>query len=91
LIRKDLLSRRYLTNGEFPSSIKMVKGSRGIERQWTMKVCMFVHNNCKNDARVLKEAKTLTEAGYAVRVIALLDKTTEPHEEGDGFRIIRTP
>jgi glycosyltransferase involved in cell wall biosynthesis len=53
------------------------------------KVCMFVHNNCKNDARVLKEAKALAEAGYDVRVIAVLDKTTEPHEERDGFRIIR--
>jgi len=50
---------------------------------------MFIYNNCKYDARVLKEAKSLAEAGYDVRVIAVLDKTTEPYEERDGFRIIR--
>ena len=54
-----------------------------------MKVCMFVYNNCKYDARVLKEAKSLAEAGYDVRIIAVLDKTTESYEERDGFRIIR--
>lgn len=54
-----------------------------------MKVCMFVYNNFKHDSRVLKEAKTLAEAGYDVRVIALLDKVTEPYEERDGFRVIR--
>ena len=54
-----------------------------------MKVCMFVTNNCKYDHRVLKEAKTLTDAGHEVRIIAILDKNTEPYEERDGFRIIR--
>ena len=43
-----------------------------------MNVCMFVLNNCKRDARVLKEAKTLAEAGYDVRIIAILDKEREP-------------
>jgi glycosyltransferase involved in cell wall biosynthesis len=54
-----------------------------------MKVCMFVLDNCKRDSRVLKEAKTLTDAGHDVRIIAVLDKYTEPYEEKDGFRIIR--
>ena len=54
-----------------------------------MKVCMFVLNNCKRDARVLKEARALAEAGYDVRIIAVLDETTVPYEEKDGFRIIR--
>jgi len=54
-----------------------------------LKVCMFVYNNCKHDARVLKEAKTLAQAGYDVRIIAVLDKMTKPYEERDGFRIIR--
>lgn len=53
-----------------------------------MKVCMLVYN-CKPDTRVLREAKTLTDAGYDVRIIALLDEETEPYEEKDGFRIIR--
>ena len=54
-----------------------------------MKVCMFVLNNCKYDFRLFKEAKTLTDAGHDVRIIAILDKDTEPYEERDGFRIIR--
>jgi len=54
-----------------------------------MKVWMFVYNNCQHDARVLKEAKTLAEAGHDVRIIAILDKDTEPYEERDGFRILR--
>jgi len=54
-----------------------------------MKVCMFVYNNCKHDARVLKEAKTLAKAGYDVRIIAVLSDDTLPYEERDGFRIIR--
>ena len=50
---------------------------------------MFVHNNFKHDSRVLREARTLAEDGYGVRVIALLEKVTEPYEERDGFRVIR--
>jgi len=50
---------------------------------------MFVLNNCKRDARVLKEAKTLTEAGHDVRIIAIMDESRVPYEEKDGFRIIR--
>ena len=54
-----------------------------------MKVCMFVLNNCRRDSRVLKEAKTLSDVGHDVRIIAVLDNDTEPYEERDGFRIIR--
>jgi glycosyltransferase involved in cell wall biosynthesis len=54
-----------------------------------MKVCMFVLNNCRRDSRVLKEAKALTDAGHDVRIIGVLDKDTEPYEEGDGFKILR--
>jgi len=50
---------------------------------------MFVYNRCTSDARVLKEARTLTGAGHQVRVIAVLDPSTEPREERDGFRIVR--
>lgn len=52
---------------------------------------MFVTNSCKYDTRVLKEAATLTSAGYDVRIIATLDEETECYEEKDGFRIIRVP
>jgi len=50
---------------------------------------MFVYNDCKHDARVLKEAKSLARAGYDVRIIALLSKDTLPYEERDGFKIAR--
>ena len=53
------------------------------------RVCMFVYNNCKYDSRVIREAKTLARAGYDVRIIAVLDKTTEHFEEREGFKIIR--
>src|SRR6476659_7578498 len=54
-----------------------------------MRIDMFVYNRCTTDARVLKEAKTLTEAGHRVRIVAVLDATTEAEEERDGFRIVR--
>ncbi len=55
----------------------------------TLKVCMFVYNNFKHDTRVLKEAKSLTLAGYQVTVVALLDDDSKPYEEIEGIRIIR--
>lgn len=54
-----------------------------------MRIDMFVYNRCTNDARVLKEARTLTAAGHRVRIVAVLDATTVPAEERDGFRIVR--
>jgi glycosyltransferase involved in cell wall biosynthesis len=54
-----------------------------------MRIDMFVYNRCTTDARVLKEARTLADAGHRVRVIAVLDETTELEEERDGFRIVR--
>jgi glycosyltransferase involved in cell wall biosynthesis len=54
-----------------------------------MRIDMFVYNRCTTDTRVLKEARTLTEAGHRVRIVAVLDGTTEPWEERDGFRIVR--
>jgi glycosyltransferase involved in cell wall biosynthesis len=50
---------------------------------------MFVLNNCKYDTRVLREARTLADAGHDVRIIAVLDEDSEPYEEKDGFKIIR--
>ncbi|HEX3174188.1 MAG TPA: glycosyltransferase family 4 protein [Solirubrobacterales bacterium] len=54
-----------------------------------MRIDMFVYNRCSSDARVLKEARTLTAAGHGVRVFAVLDATTAAEEERDGFRIVR--
>jgi len=54
-----------------------------------VRVDMLVYNRCTTDARVLKEAASLTEAGHSVRILAVLDTTTEPAEELDGIRIVR--
>jgi glycosyltransferase involved in cell wall biosynthesis len=54
-----------------------------------VRIDMFVYNRCTSDARVLKEARTLAAAGHGVRIIAVLDQTTVPHEERDGFSIVR--
>lgn len=50
---------------------------------------MFVYNNFTHDSRVLKEATTLSDAGYDVRVIALLDNSTDVYQQINGFRVIR--
>lgn len=54
------------------------------------RVCMFVYNNLLHDARVRKEARTLTQAGYDVTVLAVHDPgRTQRQEEVDGFHVIR--
>jgi glycosyltransferase involved in cell wall biosynthesis len=54
-----------------------------------MRIDMFVYNRCTTDARVLKEAGSLAAAGHDVRIVAVLDDTTETAERRDGFRIVR--
>ncbi len=54
-----------------------------------MRVCMIVRNPCVRDARVLKEAQTLTEAGHEVVIIAIAERGVPDTEERDGFRIRR--
>jgi len=55
----------------------------------SLKVCMFVYNNCTTDARVLKEAASLVKDGFKVKIIAIMDNTTLPYEIRDGIEIIR--
>jgi glycosyltransferase involved in cell wall biosynthesis len=55
---------------------------------------MFVYNDCRNDARVLREAGTLVAAGYDVTIMARPTNTASKEverEERDGFEIVRTP
>jgi glycosyltransferase involved in cell wall biosynthesis len=55
---------------------------------------MFVFNDCRTDARVLREAASLTSAGHSVTIIA---RPTDPvatlgdREERAGFEIVRIP
>ena len=61
---------------------------RGDER--ARRVCMFVYNTMAHDARVRKEAKTLTGEGWEVTVLAINDPGRTPREETvQGFRIVR--
>jgi len=58
------------------------------------RVVMFVLNDCRTDARVLREAGTLVGAGHAVTIMArpsdLSDQRIE-HELRNGFEITRVP
>ncbi|HET9083686.1 MAG TPA: glycosyltransferase [Candidatus Limnocylindrales bacterium] len=58
------------------------------------RVVMFVFNDCRTDARVLREAGTLLAAGHSVRIIARPTKpnaTEGDREIRDGIEIIRVP
>lgn len=55
---------------------------------------MFVYNDCRTDARVLREAGALTAAGHQVSIMALpTDRRSKvvEREERDGFEILRVP
>ena len=50
---------------------------------------MLVRNSCTHDARVLKEARTLGQAGHRVTVIAIRAVGVPQREEREGFVIER--
>ncbi len=55
---------------------------------------MFVFNDCTTDARVLREAASLVEAGHEVTIMARprnVASTTVERERRDGFEIVRIP
>jgi glycogen(starch) synthase len=54
-----------------------------------MRICMLVRNSCTRDARVLREAAALAEAGHSVRVVAMREAGTPTTESRDGFSIER--
>jgi glycosyltransferase involved in cell wall biosynthesis len=54
-----------------------------------MRVCMLVRNAFVRDARVLREAQTLAEAGHDVDVVATMEPGLPAREERDGFRVRR--
>jgi glycosyltransferase involved in cell wall biosynthesis len=58
-----------------------------------VKVAMYVYNDLRTDARVLREAAALAAAGHAVTVVARLDdpRRTPARERRDGFDIVRLP
>lgn len=53
-----------------------VKTNENLNRVWMMKkISMFVWNNFVNDARVLREARALSEAGFEVTINAKKERT----------------
>jgi glycosyltransferase involved in cell wall biosynthesis len=54
-------------------------------------ICMFAHNGLRNDARVQKEAASLSRAGWRVIVVGIALSETElpPVEEFEGFVVQR--
>lgn len=59
------------------------------QQQCKQNVCMFVYNEFRNDTRVLKEARTLAQAGYRVRIIALAGKGLPSYEKAEHFEVFR--
>lgn len=53
------------------------------------KVCMVVLNNFIKDSRVIREAKTLVQAGFDLTVFALHDPGLREQEKMYGFRVNR--
>jgi glycosyltransferase involved in cell wall biosynthesis len=52
-------------------------------------VCMIVHNQLWNDARVKKEASSLRDAGWQVTIIARPEQGHPGSEDWQGIRVIR--
>ncbi|MGE7272683.1 glycosyltransferase [Brevibacillus panacihumi] len=50
---------------------------------------MLVRNNCVRDNRVLKEAEALSDEGFDVNVLALLDETTTEYTVKNGVKFHR--
>lgn len=58
------------------------------------RVVMFVYNDCRTDARVLREAGALAGAGHSVSIMALpTDRKAKTivREQRDGFEIVHVP
>ena len=55
---------------------------------------MFVYNDCRTDARVLREAASLVAAGHEVTIMARPSNAASQdieREQRDGFEIVRVP
>src|ERR671933_86828 len=69
----------------------MVDGSRAGGLMAQLRVCMLVRNDCRTDYRVLKEARSLARAGFAVTVVAINIYGPLEYEQRDGVQIVRVP
>ena len=58
-------------------------------RMGRMNITMIVLNHFTHDARIQREAKTLSRAGHRVRVVALHKAGIATDEQLDGFRVSR--
>ena len=55
------------------------------------RVCMTVNNDITHDARIDREAKALSQAGFNVTLVGTLSKDTVPKEELDSVKIVQVP
>ncbi len=55
----------------------------------SLRVCMFVINTVAADARVIKEASTLVEAGHEVTVVAMREGNQPRRDTLEGFAVLR--
>ena len=81
---------------QLPSALKGVPEPDGIVFSPDSKsidnlVFSIVPNPCVVDARVLRHARALTEAGYRVRIYATIDENLPLQEHRNGFEIYRFP
>src|SRR5207244_5580916 len=54
-----------------------------------LRVCMFVINTVAADARVIREASTLSAAGHEVFVVAMREGAQPPLDVLEGFTVLR--
>lgn len=54
---------------------------KAISQQSPMRVCMHVLTNGRTDVRVMREAETLVEAGFAVSIVDIEHDAARPQEE----------
>ncbi|MGZ8437623.1 MAG: glycosyltransferase [Candidatus Limnocylindrales bacterium] len=63
-------------------------------RSAALRVVMFVHNDVSRDSRVLREARSLVDAGHQVTIIGRphsADERSVTRQERDGFSILLVP
>lgn len=70
------------------------EGAEGAGDRRTLRVVMFVLNDVRRDSRVLREARTLVDAGHSVTVMGRTAQGSRGRREEetlDGFRVVRLP
>jgi hypothetical protein len=54
-----------------------------------MRIAMLINNTCENDARVIREARALSDAGHEVYILAVWATGLAREEVRDGVTYLR--